>query len=107
MNKTGTYYMHYRRRDTSGCALPQGGATLAIRTVGENRIVVGMALCSNRDVFNKKLGRAIAEGRIDRSEDGQRTGSYVYTIEMNQLDLPIKEVVNETFAVTMDELGLE
>ena len=101
-----TYFMHYRRRNRAGDVLPQGGATLAIRPVGEDRIVVGMALCSQRDVFNKKLGRTIAEGRLSTAEAGF-SNAHVFTIAMDELDRPIKEVVNEAFAVTMEELGLE
>lgn len=107
MSKTGTYYMHYRRRDTYGEPLPKGGATLAIRPLQGDQIAVSMALCSERDLFNKKLGRSIATGRLNAGVASTAPSGNIWTIAAVDPAKPIKEVVNEAFAVTMGKLGLE
>lgn len=42
--------------------LPQGGATV-VRMLDGEREATGVAFCSNRDNFSKKIGRMIATGR--------------------------------------------
>lgn len=42
----------------------RGGFTVAYREL-ENGVEYSVATCSNRDNYNKKLGRAIAQGRLE------------------------------------------
>lgn len=106
MNNTGTYFMHYRRRDSYGEAQPQGGVTLAIRPIGGNVIRVAMAKCGKKDVFNKKLGRAIAEGRLAAAAGSERN-KFVYDLVLTETDAPIKEAVAVAFGPAFAEMGLE
>lgn len=105
MNKPGLYFMHYRRRDSYGGALPQGGATLAIRPMSD-KIVVAAAFCSKHEVFNKRLGRTIAEGRLGAYKENSQN-RHVFVIDINEPDAPIKEIVDITMAPLMYNLGLD
>lgn len=57
-----TYFMHYRSGQGNENL---GGATVAIRVVAENKVAVAVARCSKKDHFDKKMGRTIAEGRLN------------------------------------------
>ncbi len=59
-----TTFMHYRRYDRFGQYLPHGGLTLAIRLDG-NQVKVAMAECGKKDLFSRKIGRIVAEGRLN------------------------------------------
>lgn len=101
------YFMHYRRRDTYGSPLSQGGATLAIRPMGGNVIRVAMAQCSDKDIFNKKLGRTIAQGRLFSAQDTDPSSKYVFDIIAPETDMAVKEAVHTVMARTMHGAGLE
>lgn len=58
-----TRYIHLREHDGRHLA-PKGGATIAYDPADR---VAGVAVCSRRDQYNKKLGRAIAEGRMRKA----------------------------------------
>lgn len=58
-----TQFMHYRILE-NGIPTSRGGTTVAIRQLG-NKAIVGVSQCALGDVFNKKLGRMIAEGRLN------------------------------------------
>ncbi len=62
-------FMHYRKFNRLGQVMGKGGLTLAIQCEG-NQISVGMAHCSTKDNFNKKLGRTVAEGRLRNRTPG-------------------------------------
>lgn len=64
------HFMHYRQihGTTVDC---RGGATLAIKEEGNGLLLIGVARCNTSDVFNKKLGREIAMGRIKSYEKGR------------------------------------
>lgn len=92
-----TYFRHYRlfdprgRLDTNGMLL-EGGVTLFVRELdtylmpkgytlkdeqdaGAGRLVeleVGVAICSHVDNYNRRLGRAKAQGRADSVRLRQR-----------------------------------
>lgn len=72
-SKTQTFYGHLRndvRTPTAsgGSRIEvsnQGGLTVAWRAdVPNNVLVYSVAICSDKDNFNKKIGRTIAEGRL-------------------------------------------
>lgn len=56
-------FMHYRKFDKMGQIQARGGLTLAVGMDG-NRLTVAMAECGRKDVFSRKRGRMIAEGRL-------------------------------------------
>jgi hypothetical protein len=70
---TMTHFIHMRYTTpvnrTDGLSYEidgRGGLTIAYKVDHEdNAIVIGYAKCSRRDLYNKKKGRAIAEGRMN------------------------------------------
>ncbi len=42
---------------------PKGGATVLVRSTSPNTVAVQVALCSQKDNFSRKAGRAIAVGK--------------------------------------------
>jgi hypothetical protein len=54
-----TYYFYGQTTDNQRFAV-------AARMYEENTYILGISLCSLKDNFNKKLGRTIAEGRVER-----------------------------------------
>ena len=64
MNKVE--FMHFRPHDNS---IVRGGATVAILPKENNKAVIAIAFCGPNDVFNRKVGRAVAEGRLIASMD--------------------------------------
>ena len=48
-----------------------GGATIAYKEIGENKIRFAVALCSEKDNFSKKIGRTIASGRLKSDNQSQ------------------------------------
>lgn len=61
---TGIRFMHVRVFDIHGKLQPCGGATIAYKDLGNHQYLVSMALCSPKDPFNKKAGRAVAANRL-------------------------------------------
>jgi hypothetical protein len=66
----GTAFAHPRAevlyRTKNGISKIKTRITVAYRTVG-NDIEYGLAFTSPRDNFSRKIGRAIAEGRLDKA----------------------------------------
>lgn len=56
-------YFHFRSGDGH-----RGGVTVAYYTSAD-KPGVGLAFCSPKDVYNKKLGRTIASGRLEINAD--------------------------------------
>jgi len=66
--KTEPQIMHFRKRNGD----QRGGLTVAIDYNHEERaIYVAEAKCSRNDMFNRKLGRTIATGRLQAFFDGR------------------------------------
>ena len=71
MIENNLYFLHYRKHDENDTPLSHGGVTLAIRAYPSRNIAyVGIARCSERDVFSRKKGRNIATQRIYSYEAG-------------------------------------
>lgn len=105
MNDIG--FMHYRVIDIDGNAMSTGGVTLAFTTVHEEvpRVVIGMARCSHRDVFCRKTGRAIAEGRLKAQlSNPSRDCNFVFETDLTDSDAPLKEVVHTAMQEIIDEV---
>lgn len=105
----GTYFMHYRTCQNGNLVQPNGGATLAIRQVGDDKLVVSIARCRKTDVFNKKLGRTIAEGRLNAflNTDKEMTKDVLRIIELTGFEgEPIKTIVDEVMGSEMEAQGL-
>ena len=64
-----TSFMHFRKY-TGSSMHSKGGMTIAIQECG-NLIYFAVSECSKHDVFCKKTGRAIAEGRLNAMRAGK------------------------------------
>lgn len=72
-----TKFIHLRHIKARGGLQARGGLTIAFRelplTDEYKSISLAIARCSREDVFNKKIGRAIAEGRLNIMRNGARS----------------------------------
>lgn len=102
----GTYFLHYRNMP-NGVIDPRGGVTVAIRRMNDRVLAVAKSRCGKKDVFNRKLGRQIAEGRLNHflnATDGEFP--HVAMIPMDVTDTtPVKTVVDDHLHPEMDKLG--
>ena len=71
MRASGVCFMHFRQLDdATGEVLPAGGATVAYKQQEDGSIVCAVSRCRNdeltgkHDNFNRKIGAAIAGGRV-------------------------------------------
>lgn len=57
-------FIHLRRRDPFwGFLEPKGGVTVAY-DVRDGQVIYTDATCSNKDHYNKAIGRAVSSGRL-------------------------------------------
>ena len=107
-------FMHYRAftTDTDGGwgetdeISSRGGATVAIMQADNNKVLVSIARCNPSDVFNKKVGRTIAAGRLQAYLNGrEKLADKIQEIVITD-PLQMKETVANAIAVEMDLLGL-
>lgn len=77
-----TKYIHLRQVKSTTGLQARGGLTVAFREIplanGNKSVSIATARCSRNDVFNKKIGRAVAEGRLNTI----RNGSQLITITL-------------------------
>lgn len=69
-------YIHRRPFTATGPYAPasRGGFTVAYQEIKPGLIEYSIATCSTCDNFNKKLGRAIATGRLANNKTSEITG---------------------------------
>ena len=67
--KSNIKFIHCRNVSKNGSVIPHGGLTVAY-VLNESFKVVGWAAakCSNKDVYNKQVGRMKSEGRLSSNE---------------------------------------
>lgn len=75
-------FCHVRNYGEDGEILPFGGLTIAFTKLDEGKIVASLAVCSDRDNFNKKVGRLISMGRLLSQKPGMN-----YSI-----DTPVQDI---------------
>lgn len=67
MKNRNEQLIHIRRYSEDGKLLPTGGATIIIRRMGSpDTYLMYTARCADRDVFCRRIGRAIATGRCNK-----------------------------------------
>jgi hypothetical protein len=64
-NTNDVRFLHIRKHTKTGTLLPTGGATIAV-TKADKGYNFYVAQCSDKDVFNKKIGRSVASGRLKK-----------------------------------------
>jgi hypothetical protein len=88
MRAAGINFMHFRHLDeTTGEVLPAGGATVAYKQQEDGSIVCAVSRCRNdeltgkHDNFNRKVGAAIAGGRVLKfiNTHGKNKCAHVFT----------------------------
>jgi hypothetical protein len=58
-------FRHFRKFDNYAQLAPKGGATFcAVALPTKGKLIFAYALCSDKDMFNKALGREISYGRL-------------------------------------------
>jgi len=93
-------FMHYRPVNSNGLVSdPRGGATVAISIVAGTSAKVAIAWCSPVDVFDRRLGRTIASGRLYSDRPG-----CAEHIALSQDD-PAKAQVAHYLQESMDAMG--
>ena len=93
--KSEVQFMHYRSADVT-----RGGATVAIFPQPDTKTaLIGIARCGPKDVFNKKVGRSIAAGRIKAFLSGSPS-DYVaqFDVDMDNLKDSVAFLLNDTMA---------
>lgn len=58
--------MHFHRHDRMGQILAKGGLSLAIQQEGME-LTIALAQCSREENFNCKMGRTVAQGRLQKA----------------------------------------
>lgn len=66
-NTNETFYGHMRNINDDQTVSGKGGTTVAFRIVPKG-VQYGVAHCNEADTFNKRLGRTIAKGRLDKNK---------------------------------------
>jgi hypothetical protein len=61
-----TKFIHLRVLDSMGKPYSTGGVTVAYKLLEENRVLFQYAICTDKDNYNKSIGRAIAGGRLEK-----------------------------------------
>lgn len=102
MNKLS--FMHYRNHraytDEIDC---RGGATVAImEQENKDAVLVSIARCHDNDVFDRKMGRVIASGRIQAYVAKGRNSS-VYSVTVPE-GTTVKDAVND-WVVSTDQIS--
>ncbi len=98
--------MHYRGVHGAAHLASRGGATLAIRLVEPTKAIVSIARCSSEDVFNKKIGRTIALGRLAAHSSGKRNvEDFIRHVDITEGE-SIKVAIDLTVGEEMAKLGL-
>lgn len=71
------HFLHLRdRQPNSGGVAPRGGCTIAFAQVDSCTLALAAAYCSEKDQYCKRVGRAIATGRL-------QAGKWVDTIRLD------------------------
>lgn len=66
---------------------PRGGTTIAYKKdVFADLVKVGVAKCSEKDHYNKKIGRQVAMGRLEHQW---------MTVEINQKDPLVSQIISQ------------
>lgn len=99
MDKEQIKFVHLRNysSDNKREIEPRGGITLAI-TEKKDSFNVGLAHCSFKDNYNKKIGRLIANGRLINP----RNGKFVYSF--SKLNYDLQKVIK--FYIQLEERKL-
>lgn len=85
----------------------RGGLTIAYELDPEtSELHIGYAKCSRLDLYNKKRGRAIAEGRL-KSHNWRHTVKFPDVSVFNELSLDRRNVQSYVFGAMVDILPEE
>jgi len=94
--------MHYRPVDAAGnVSDPRGGATVAIREVVPREVNVSIAFCNPQDVFNRAVGRAVAEGRLNAKLAGKDVNGFFAVVPLTEGSTCIKDDVHKYLETSM------
>jgi len=88
-------YLHIRHYTPEGKMDPRGGFTVAFERnpVDSTMLHFAMAKCSKKDVYNKKRGRQVAEGRLAKRR-------HLMTVMIPEGKRPVEALVAAVRGVT-------
>ena len=81
-------YLHIRNYDGvqhPENLLPHGGVTFAYERITSDALLVARADCSPRDNYNKKIGRAVAAGRLEKGQ--------TQIVKLNDIATPVECII--------------
>jgi glycerol-3-phosphate dehydrogenase len=67
MSNDAVNFIHIRERDAQGRISTHGGFTIAYRQTAPDEVVLATAMCNEKDNFCRRIGRAIAGGRLAKN----------------------------------------
>ena len=79
--KSEVRYLHIRNHNKEGQLLPRGGITVAVKKEG-NEFKSYIAHCSDKDVFCKRIGRSVAAGRLEKTQQTYKEGALRSSLEL-------------------------
>ena len=93
MTAKNPLFMHYRNHNTDGSIASNGGMTVAIMVDPDDRqtALVGISRCKDNEVFNKKIGRDVALGRMRAWSEGRsndRINTNVFQLKLSDPENP-------------------
>jgi len=104
--------IHLRSRNGDDSVAPKGGATVTCEFNKETgNLDFAIALCSKKDIFCKKLGRTISEGRLEnflKNPEGVHKLVYFTTVPENTrfltaINFKVKDLLDDIHC--SEELG--
>ena len=111
MRATGVNFMHFRKLGEDGKPLPYGGMTVAYKVLADGSVIVAESKCRNdsetgmRDNFNRKVGAAIAGGRVlayENSHGANECARLIHPADLKLWREAIATAINEAYGLVRD-----
>jgi hypothetical protein len=101
-------FFHIRKynNNSSNSSISNGGLTIAWY-INNGDIVYSVAICSDKDDFNKKVGREIATRRLISDQkliEHDVVLTYIYTIQFDGINKKVAELIKDN--LTTSDLSL-
>lgn len=111
MRDSGVNFMHFRKLGEDGKPLPYGGMTVAYKVRADGSVIVSESKCRNdaetgmRDNFNRKVGAAIAGGRVlayENSHGANECARLIHTADLKLWREAVAAAINEAYGLVRD-----
>ena len=111
MRTAGVNFMHFRKLGEDNKPLPYGGMTVAYKVLADGSVIVSESKCRNdaepsmRNNFNRKVGAAIAGGRVLAYENSHGSNDCARLVHPADLKLwreATATAINEEYGLVRD-----